>query len=116
MEDSLYKNKNAVRATLGIIKTMNKVQKQRQEEEEKFKPELETYKASTEYKQMVEELKKKDEDDEFKNDYDPKGYDLYEKAVSLYYFIFNFSLKILLKKLTSSQHWLCLKIQKIKSS
>lgn len=31
---------------------------------------------------MVEELKKQGEDDEFKNDYDPKGYDLYEKSVS----------------------------------
>lgn len=30
---------------------------------------------------MVEELKKRDEDDEYRNDYDPKGYDLYEKAV-----------------------------------
>jgi hypothetical protein len=34
---------------------------------------------------MCEELKKRDEDDEFKNDFDPKGYDLYLKAVSLIY-------------------------------
>lgn len=31
---------------------------------------------------MVEELKKRDEDDEFKNDFDPKGYDLFDKSVS----------------------------------
>lgn len=60
---------------------MNKVNKNREEEEKKFKPEFDEYKASTEYKKMVEELKKKDEDDEFRNDFDPKGYDLFEKSV-----------------------------------
>lgn len=34
---------------------------------------------------MVEELKKKDEDDEYRNDYDPLGYDLYHKAVISYH-------------------------------
>jgi hypothetical protein len=32
---------------------------------------------------MVEDLKKRDEDDEFKNDFDPMGYDLYESCVSV---------------------------------
>lgn len=36
---------------------------------------------------MCEELKKRDEDDEFKNDFDPKGYDLYQKAVSTYFML-----------------------------
>jgi hypothetical protein len=30
---------------------------------------------------MVEDLKKKDEDEEYRNDYDPKGYDLYAAAL-----------------------------------
>jgi hypothetical protein len=30
----------------------------------------------------VEENKKKDEDEDYRNDADPKGYDLYEKSVS----------------------------------
>ncbi|CDW89756.1 n-alpha-acetyltransferase auxiliary subunit-like [Stylonychia lemnae] len=81
MEDNIYKNKNAVRAAIGIIKTMKKVDKIREEEQKKFQPEFDSYKASTEYIKMCEELKKRDEDDEFKNDFDPKGYDLYQKAL-----------------------------------
>lgn len=84
MEDHIYKNKYAVKAAYGLIKTMNKVDKIREEEEKRFKPEFDEYKNSSEYKKMVEELKKKDEDDEFRNDYDPKGYDLYEKTVRLF--------------------------------
>lgn len=83
MEDNIYKNKNAVKAAFGIIKTMNKVEKIKEEEEKRFKPEFDEYKASTEYKNLVEDLRKRDEDDEFRNDYDPKGYDLYEKAVNI---------------------------------
>lgn len=84
MEDQLYKNKNSVRACIGIIKTMNKVSKSKEEEEKKFVPEAEEYRNSTDYKKMIEELKKKEEDDEYRNDYDPKGYDLYERSVSLF--------------------------------
>lgn len=36
MEDNIYKNKNAVRAAIGIIKTMKKVDKNREEEQKKF--------------------------------------------------------------------------------
>ena len=71
MEDNIYQNKNAVKAAVGIIKTMQKVDKIKEEEAKRFKPEIDEYKASKEYKDMVEELKKRDEDDEFKNDFDP---------------------------------------------
>jgi len=81
MEDNIYTNKNAVKAAIGIIKTLKKVDQNREEEEKKFQPEFDTYKASEEYKKLCDELKKKDEDDEFRNDYDPKGYDLYLKSV-----------------------------------
>jgi len=78
MEDKVYQNKYAVRAALGLIKTMNKVEKIKEEEQKRFSKEINEYKESKEYKTMVEELKKRDEDDEYKTDYDPKGYDLYE--------------------------------------
>jgi hypothetical protein len=48
-----------------------------------MKPEVEQYKASKEYKQLLEEIKKRNDDDEFRNDTDPRGYELYEKFVSL---------------------------------
>ena len=33
----------------------------------------------------MEELKKKDEDDDYRQDSDPKGFELYEKSVSSIY-------------------------------
>jgi hypothetical protein len=84
MEDEMHRNKNAVRAAIGLIRTMNKVNKIKEAELEKLKPEAETYKASKEYKDLVEELRKRDEDDDYRNDYDPKGYEAYEKAVRIY--------------------------------
>jgi hypothetical protein len=85
MMDGLYRNRNAVRACLGLIRTLAKVEKINSDgsEAKRFAEELEAYKGSAEYKKMVEELRKRDEDDEFRNDYDPQGYDLYEKAVSI---------------------------------
>ncbi len=38
---------------------------------------------------MIEDLKKKEEDDEMRNDYDPEGYDLYEQSVRLILFTFS---------------------------
>lgn len=102
MEDQVYKNKFAVRAALGMIKTAKKVAKLNAEEElKKLKPEIETYKASEEYRQLQNELKKKDDDDEYRNDPDPKGYDLYEKFVRyivLYNLIFISSCQTLLAR------------------
>ena len=83
--DNIYKNHNAVRAALGIIKTMNKVQKIREEEEKEFQPEIEAYRNSDDYKKLMEDLKKKDEDDDYRQDSDPKGFELYEKSVSYSY-------------------------------
>lgn len=66
---------------------------------------------------MVEELKKRDEDDEFKNDFDPKGYDLFDKSVSAksIIMIYTYSLRIPLKQHTVLQYWLHLQTQKQKN-
>lgn len=83
MEDKVYKNKFAVQAALGIIKVAKKANKLNLAEEiAKLKPEVALYKASKDYDLLQVELKKRDDDDEFKNDTDPKGFDLYEKFVS----------------------------------
>jgi cytidylate kinase len=60
---------------------MNKAEKNKEEEAKKLEPEFETYKNSKEYKEIVEDLRKRDEDDEFRNDFDPQGYELYQKSV-----------------------------------
>lgn len=80
MEDHVYRNKYAVRAAIGMIKTARRALKlNAQEELEKLKPEVEEYKNSKEYKSLQDEIRKRDEDDDFKHDADPKGYELYEK-------------------------------------
>jgi N-alpha-acetyltransferase 15/16, NatA auxiliary subunit len=83
MEDNIYCNKFAVQAALGMIKVAKKASKLNAAEEiARIKPEIEEYKASKEYKALQDEIRKKDEDDDFKTDSDPKGYELYEKFVS----------------------------------
>lgn len=81
MEDHIYQNKFAVKAAVGIINTMMKLESIKDEELEKVKPEFEKYKESKEYKKLQEELKKQD-DDEFKMDSDPMGYELYIKTLA----------------------------------
>jgi peptide alpha-N-acetyltransferase len=81
MMENIYRNRNAVRAALGIIKTMSKVQMIREEEEKQFEPEFEAYKNSDDYKKLMDEIKKRDDDDDYRLDNDPKGFELYEKSV-----------------------------------
>jgi N-alpha-acetyltransferase 15/16, NatA auxiliary subunit len=83
MEDKVYKNKFAVRAAIGMLKVAKKTEGlDRTAELAKLKPEIDQYKSSKEYQQLQEEIRKRDEDDDFKHDADPKGYDLYEKFLA----------------------------------
>lgn len=83
MEDRVYRNKYAVRAAIGMIKVARKAAKlNAQEEIAKLKPEVEQWKESKEYKKLLEEIKKQDDDNDYRHDVDPKGYDLYEKFLA----------------------------------
>ena len=83
MEDKVYKNKFAVKAALGMLKAAKKAEKvDRAAEIEKLKPEMAEYKQSKEYLKILEDIKKRDDDDDFKYDTDPKGYELYEKFLA----------------------------------
>jgi hypothetical protein len=81
MGDKLFKNKQAVRSALGIMKTMEKAQKKKESELAVVNPEMEIYRASKEYKALQDDLKKRDDDDEYRIDADPKGFDAYLKAL-----------------------------------
>ncbi len=82
MADNIYSNKYAIKCALGIIKSLRKLDKIKEEEIMRFEPLFMEYKNSAEYKKLVEELAKKDEDDDFKSDADPKGFDHYNACVS----------------------------------
>ena len=88
MEDNLYHNKFAVEAGLGMIKVAKKAARLNAAEEiAKLQPEIEEYKVSKEYKALQDEIRKKDDDDDIKIDTDPRGYELYEKFVSIFFII-----------------------------
>lgn len=89
MEDNVYKNKYSVKAALGIIKACKKLDKIRQAESDKFGPEYQIYIQSEEYTKLQEELKKKEEDDDYRNDPDPQGFDLYKKIVIFHKWLIN---------------------------
>jgi cytidylate kinase len=72
MEDKVYKNMFAVKAALGMLQAAKKAEKlDRAAELEKLKPEAAAYKASKEYEKLMEDIKKRDEEDEFRTDADP---------------------------------------------
>lgn len=83
MEDKVYKNKFAVKAALGMLKVAKKAAKlDKQAELDKLRPEIAAFKESKEYQKILEDIKKRDDDDDFKHDIDPKGYELYEKFLA----------------------------------
>jgi hypothetical protein len=85
MEDNIYKNKFAVRCALGMIKILRKLEKNIESEKVKFEPEMALYMDSKEYIELQDEIKKKDDEDETRMDTDPKGFELFSKAVRITY-------------------------------
>jgi hypothetical protein len=84
MEDELLKNKHPVKSAIGLIKVLRRVDKVKEEEAKKLGPELEAFKTSDKYAKLLDELKKRDDDDDFKVDADPEGYELYESIVCIF--------------------------------
>ena len=85
MEDKVYRNKFAVQAALGYLKVAKKCARlDKGEELARTKADGDAYRATKEHKQLLEEQRKRDDDDEFKSDMDPKGFEIYEKFVSFW--------------------------------
>jgi hypothetical protein len=47
-----------------------------------MKPEVEAWKESKEYKKLQEDIKKQDDDNDYRIDTDPKGFESYEKFLA----------------------------------
>ena len=66
-----------------MLKLAKKVEKIAEAERTKFKPELENYLASDEYKALFKNQDKiEDEEDEYKKDMDPQGYKMYDDLLN----------------------------------
>ena len=70
------------RAALGYLQIDHKMRKNKAEELEKYKPELQFYVKGIEYRELTKKLKAKDDDDEYRHDPDPKGMLLWEKFLT----------------------------------
>lgn len=47
-----------------------------------MKPEVDAWKETKEYKKLQDDLKKQDDDNDYRIDADPKGFELYEKFLA----------------------------------
>ncbi len=81
-EDHLYNNKFARKAALGMIKTLKTMTKVGGDELKKVEKEKGEFEKTTEYKELQRKLQEKDEDDDYKVDPDPQGFDLYKTALA----------------------------------
>ena len=71
-DSTLYQNKTVVKSAIGMLKLAKKVEKIAEAERPRFKPELENYLASDDYKALFKNQDKmEDEEDEYKKDMDP---------------------------------------------
>ena len=83
MEDKIYRNEYAVQAALGLIKSLKKVEKIKEEENKKNEEEFEVYKKSKEYQKLQQEIRQKENEDEYRLETDPEGYELYQSIVRI---------------------------------
>lgn len=79
--DELHRYKHVVKAVIGLCKLALKLSKNKDQELAKFVPEYEAYKASEEYEKLQKNPDGEDDDD-YKKDTDPNGYQKYEDMVS----------------------------------
>lgn len=74
----LFYNRYVSRAALGYLQLDKKLHSKKAELLEAFSSEYETYIESQEYTDLQEKLAKSNDDDDYKQDHDPKGFQLYK--------------------------------------
>ncbi len=61
---------------------MHQVDKNLEQEKTAFEPQMQAYLESEEYTKLQENLRKAEDEDEYKNDTDPEGFFAYKRLVS----------------------------------
>ena len=81
--DELHRYKHVVKTVIGLCKLAVKVDKIKDSEFAKLTPEFEAWKKSEEYDKLQKDIAEAQEDDEdYKKDTDPQGFQKYEDMVS----------------------------------
>ena len=82
-DKTIWKNRTVARTAVSLIRLDHRVKKVRDEELAKIEPLIAEWNESAEYTELQEKLSKAEDEDEYKNDDDPKGFKLYKSLVSV---------------------------------
>ena len=72
-----------IKGAISYCSLSQKIDKIREQEKSAFEPKMQIYFESEEYGKLQENLRKAEDEDEYKNDTDPQGFFAYKKLVSL---------------------------------
>ena len=81
-DKTIWQNRTVARTAVSLIRLDHRVNKVRDEELAKIEPLIAEWNESVEYIELQEKLSKAEDEDEYKNDDDPKGFKLYKSLVS----------------------------------
>jgi hypothetical protein len=82
-DNKLYQYKPIIKATVNLIRLVSRVEKEKDQEQKKFVPDHEEYLNSERYKDLQKQISDAVVDEEeYKKDTDPEGYQLYSDLVS----------------------------------
>ena len=93
-DNTLYKNRTMAQTAISLIRLEHKVGKIKDEELEKMEPQFEEWKQTQEYADLQKKLSEAEDEDEYKNDDDPKGFKLYKNLLEGKYDIGKFVTKV----------------------
>lgn len=93
-DNTLYKNRTMAQTAISLIRLEHKVGKIKDEELEKMEPQFEEWKQTQEYTDLQKKLSEAEDEDEYKNDDDPKGFKLYKNLLEDKYDISKFVTKV----------------------
>lgn len=91
----LLENKYVSRAALGYLQIEAKIGSEKEKRSAEQQPVTDAYYASEEYKELLEARAKKDDDNEYRNDPDPKGMKLYQSYLDGKFDICNFVIRVI---------------------
>ena len=81
VDDTFFQNRYVIQNAYNFLRLSHRVHKLRDQERAKHASDMEAYKQTKEYENLMKELQKYEDEDEYKVDSDPDGYFAYEKLI-----------------------------------
>jgi len=80
-DKTLKQNRTVIKNAISYLRLIHRVNKEKEQEKLAFEPKYQEYIESEEHTKLMESLSKAEDEDEYKNDTDPKGYFMYKKLL-----------------------------------